>query len=53
MHTQPYYQSLGFQVGDFPQSEAYYAEAISLPMFQTMSEEQQDRVISVLQEVLS
>ncbi|MNZ49074.1 UDP-4-amino-4,6-dideoxy-N-acetyl-beta-L-altrosamine transaminase [compost metagenome] len=53
VHTQPYYQSLGFQVGDFPQSEAYYAEAISLPMFQTMSEEQQDRVISVLQEVLS
>lgn len=53
VHTQPYYQSLGFQVGDFPQSEAYYAEAISLPMFQTLSEEQQDRVISVLQEVLS
>ena len=53
VHTQPYYQLMGFKLGDFPQAESYYAEAISLPMFQTMNEQQQDRVISVLQEVLS
>lgn len=52
VHTQPYYQRMGFQAGDFPEAESYYAEAISLPMFQTMSEEQQDRVVSVLHEVL-
>ena len=53
VHTQPYYQSMGFKKGDFPQAESYYAEAISLPMFQTLSNEQQDQVVSVLQKVLN
>jgi UDP-4-amino-4,6-dideoxy-N-acetyl-beta-L-altrosamine transaminase len=53
VHTQPYYERMGFKIGDFPQAESYYAEAISLPMFQTMSDEQQDCVISALQEALS
>lgn len=53
VHTQPYYQRMGFKKGDFPISERYYNEAISLPMFQAMTFEQQDRVISALQEILS
>lgn len=48
VHTQPYYQRMGFLAGDFPESESYYAEAISLPMFQTLNEEQQDQVIKAL-----
>ncbi|MDO9313080.1 MAG: UDP-4-amino-4,6-dideoxy-N-acetyl-beta-L-altrosamine transaminase [Burkholderiaceae bacterium] len=52
VHTQPYYQRMSFQTGDFPEAERYYAEAISLPMFQTMSEEQQDQVIAALREVV-
>lgn len=48
VHTQPYYQQMGFKVGDFPQAEKYYAEAISIPMFQTMSEEQQDEVVAAV-----
>jgi UDP-4-amino-4,6-dideoxy-N-acetyl-beta-L-altrosamine transaminase len=52
VHTQPHYQRMGFQAGDFPQSEQYYAEAISLPMFQTLSEQQQDQVVAVLKRVL-
>ncbi|WP_072054760.1 UDP-4-amino-4,6-dideoxy-N-acetyl-beta-L-altrosamine transaminase [Aliivibrio fischeri] len=52
VHTQPYYQSMGFKVGDFPESERYYQEAISLPMFHVMTEEQQDTVIRVLSNVL-
>lgn len=44
VHTQPYYQQMGFKVGDYPEAERYYAEAISLPMFQTMTDEQQDEV---------
>lgn len=48
LHTQPYYQRMGFCLGDFPEAEHYYREAISLPMFQTMTEEQQDEVVSVL-----
>ena len=53
VHTQPYYQSMGFKKSDFPQAESYYAEAISLPMYQTLSDEQQDQVVSVLQKVLN
>jgi UDP-4-amino-4,6-dideoxy-N-acetyl-beta-L-altrosamine transaminase len=52
VHTQPYYRNMGFQVGDYPESEKYYAEAISLPMFQTMTEQQQDQVIAALQGAL-
>lgn len=48
VHTQPYYQRLGFKSGDYPEAEQYYAEAISLPLFPTMSEEQQDDVVAAL-----
>jgi UDP-4-amino-4,6-dideoxy-N-acetyl-beta-L-altrosamine transaminase len=48
VHTQPYYQGMGFSPGQFPEAERYYAEAISLPMFPTMSEAQQDRVINAV-----
>jgi len=53
VHTQPYYQALGFKQGDFPEAEKYYAEAISLPMFQSMADEQQNRVVVALTEALS
>ena len=52
VHLQPYYQQFGFALGDFPQAEDFYSKSISLPMFQTMSVEQQDRVVSVLRDVL-
>jgi len=53
VHTQPYYLQMGFAVGDFEQAERYYAEAISLPMFQTMSDQQQDQVVDALTRVFS
>ncbi len=53
VHTQPYYQKMGFRQGDFPEAEQYYAEAISLPMYPTMNEEQQGRVIRIMHEILS
>lgn len=52
VHMQPYYQDMGFKNGDFPEAERYYKEAISLPMFSTMTEQQQDEVVRVLQKVL-
>lgn len=52
VHTQPYYRKMGFNIGDFPFTEAYYAEAISLPMFPSLSEEQQDVVIEALCEAI-
>jgi dTDP-4-amino-4,6-dideoxygalactose transaminase len=52
VHTQPHYQQMGFKEGDFPQSERYYAEAISLPMYQSLSDSQQNEVTAVLHKVL-
>lgn len=53
VHTQPYYRRLGFGSGDFPIAEAYYAEAISLPLYPTLPESDQMRVVSALRRVLS
>jgi UDP-4-amino-4,6-dideoxy-N-acetyl-beta-L-altrosamine transaminase len=53
IHIQPYYQRMGFKQGDFPNAESYYSNAISLPMFHTMTYEQQDEVINVLTHVLT
>lgn len=48
VHTQPYFLQMGFKQGDFPLSEQYYVEAISLPLFTTMTEGQQNLVIEKL-----
>src|SRR5690606_25439876 len=37
VHTQPYYRERGIGQGIFPAAEAYYASAISLPMFPTLT----------------
>ncbi|GCL62644.1 UDP-4-amino-4,6-dideoxy-N-acetyl-beta-L-altrosamine transaminase [Pseudaquabacterium pictum] len=52
VHTQPHYRRLGFAPGQFPASEAYYAQAISLPMFPTLTEAQQGEVIAALRRLL-
>jgi len=52
VHTQPYYQKMGFKAGDFPEAERYYAEAISLPMFPTLREAQQDEVLVALKKAV-
>ena len=48
VHMQPYDQELGFKAGDFPEAERYSGEAISLPMYPTMRESQQDAVVEAL-----
>lgn len=48
VHLQPYYQRLGFRAGDFPEAERYYAEAMSLPMYATLSNAQQNEVVAAL-----
>lgn len=52
VHTQPYYLRMGHKVGDYPHAEQYYSEAISLPMFQTLTNSQQDKVVAAVQKVL-
>ena len=52
VHTQPYYENMGFRKGDFPNAENYYESTISIPMFQGLTIEMQDKVVNVLKKVL-
>jgi len=52
VHTQPYYHTMGFAAEDFPEAMAYYREAISLPMFQGLTREHQDKVVSTIKSIL-
>jgi UDP-4-amino-4,6-dideoxy-N-acetyl-beta-L-altrosamine transaminase len=52
VHLQPYYRDLGFAEGDFPEAERYYTEAISLPLFPLLSDEQQDYVVEQLRRLV-
>lgn len=53
VHLQPYYRDRGFQLGDFPAAEAYYARAISIPVYPTMTEADQDKVVATLRTILA
>lgn len=52
VHLQPFYRSMGFAPGYFPEAERYYSEAISLPIFPSMTDAQQNLVIEALGSVL-
>ena len=52
VHTQPYYQGLGFKRGDFRVSEWYYDRALSIPLYFGLDEGKQDRVIAALKSAL-
>jgi dTDP-4-amino-4,6-dideoxygalactose transaminase len=41
-----------FKKVDFPHSEAYYEAALTLPLFASMTEEQQDRVVDAVYDIL-
>ncbi|MDD1792886.1 UDP-4-amino-4,6-dideoxy-N-acetyl-beta-L-altrosamine transaminase [Enterovibrio sp. ZSDZ42] len=53
VHTQPYYQALGFDWGQFPVAEDYYHAALSLPLFFDMTEDEQDQVVAALSDAIS
>ena len=52
IHKHPYYQKMGFTNRNFPNAENYYDRTITLPLFSSMSFEQQDTVIEALKKVL-
>ena len=52
VHTQPYYRQLGFEWGNYPASESYCEEAISLPIHYDLSDAEHDRIIQTLKEVI-
>lgn len=53
VHTQPWYQRMGFRIGAFPEAEKYYKEAISLPMYPDLQEGQVIQIAEILAGVLS
>jgi UDP-4-amino-4,6-dideoxy-N-acetyl-beta-L-altrosamine transaminase len=52
VHTQPYYQQMGFKQGDYPDAEQYYREAISIPMHVKLTDEELQFVASSLREAM-
>lgn len=52
IHLHPFYQRMGFAHGDFPNSEMYYQKAITLPLYPDLSADNQNRVVSSLEEAL-
>jgi dTDP-4-amino-4,6-dideoxygalactose transaminase len=52
VHLQPYYRNLGFSPGQFPEAEAHGEEAITLPLYPILTEDEQDRVVAALRNVL-
>lgn len=52
VYRQPYYEQLGFKPGLCPEAELYHRETLSLPIYYSLTEEQQDRVILSLTRAL-
>ena len=53
VHTQPYYEKLGHKPEECPVSLDYYREAMTLPLYYSLTNEQQDEVVKALKEVLA
>lgn len=52
VYKQPYYRKLGFKNNYCPEAEKYYAEAITLPIYPSMTDDQQDKVVAALKDFL-
>lgn len=50
VHLMPYYRQFGWKPGDFPHAERYYARCLSLPMFPTLTDDEQAYVIASVRE---
>jgi dTDP-4-amino-4,6-dideoxygalactose transaminase len=51
LHLHSLYQRLGYREGQFPNAEARFNGAISLPLYPGMTDEDSDRVIAALQDI--
>jgi len=52
IHTQPYYQELGFRIGSFPEAEKFYSSVLSLPVFPDLTDEQQNYIVASFREAI-
>ncbi|MEI8116888.1 MAG: UDP-4-amino-4,6-dideoxy-N-acetyl-beta-L-altrosamine transaminase [Flavobacteriia bacterium] len=53
VHLMPFYKNLGWKDGDFPNSEAYYSRCISVPMYPTLTDNEQEYVIDKIKSFYS
>lgn len=51
--AQPYYRKLGFKPENYPNAQCYYQEALTIPLFYDLTDEQQHHIICTLKELLS
>ncbi len=52
VHTQPYYEKLGFKAGAFPEAEQYYRETLTIPLYYRLTDEDQEYVVEVLRNII-
>jgi len=52
VHTQPYYRKMGFNYGDYPCSEQYYGESISIPIYPAMTNLEQIKTVNAIREII-
>ena len=52
VYSFPYYQKLGYKMGTCPNAERLYDRMISIPLFYSMSDEDQDNVIKAIKKVI-
>ena len=53
VYRQPYYEMMGFKLGYCAQAELFYSEAISIPMYPGLTEDQQDYVVTEIEKAIS
>jgi dTDP-4-amino-4,6-dideoxygalactose transaminase len=53
VYRQPYYEAMGFKAGYCPEAEQYYLQALSIPMYSSLTEVEQTKVIRALQVALT
>ena len=52
IYLQPYYQQLGFKAGYCPKAELYYQHALTIPLFPSLSLQEQNTVVNTLDRFL-
>ena len=53
VYSFPYYQKLGYKMGSCPNAEKLYERIISIPLFYSMTNEDQDKVVEAVKKVIN
>ena len=52
IYRHPFYSNMGFNKKDFPESESYFSEAISIPIFPSLRKEEQEEIVKIIKSPL-